>query len=98
MCLDSVFADEVVDLLKVDVEGYELPVIRGAAGLLHDGNRAPRAIFIEVHPAAWKRFGITERSFLESLWQAGYGVSDLAGNDVSGTTEYCAIVAKKEAN
>jgi hypothetical protein len=95
VCLDSVFADEPVDLLKIDVEGYELHVLRGAAGLLNDANRAPRAVFVEVHPSAWEGFGVTDRSFLEELWQAGYRVSDLAGNDVSEITEHGAIVAQR---
>jgi len=98
VCLDSVFAKQPIHLLKIDVEGYELHVIRGAAGLLNDARRAPRAVFVEVHPAAWEQFDVTDRSLLESLWQAGYRVSDLSGGEVSRITEHGVIVAQREAN
>lgn len=95
--LDSMFASEQLDLLKIDVEGYEQHVLRGAAELLHDEERAPRAIFLEVHPFAWESFGVTDRSLLETLWQAGYRVSDLAGKDVRKIDEYGVIVAQRDA-
>ncbi|HXU29407.1 MAG TPA: FkbM family methyltransferase, partial [Thermoanaerobaculia bacterium] len=39
--------DPPVDLLKIDVEGYEGPVLRGAEKLLA---RARPALFVEIHP------------------------------------------------
>lgn len=98
VCLDSVFVKEPVHLLKIDVEGYELHVIRGAAGLLNDADRAPRALFVEVHPASWEQFGVTDRALLESLWQVGYKVTDVAGNPVSEITEHGAILAQRKTN
>ncbi len=38
------------DLVKIDVEGYELEVLAGAAPLLADRESRPRAIFLELHP------------------------------------------------
>ena len=38
-----------VSLMKVDVEGHELAVLRGAAGLLSDVYARPRVIFLEYH-------------------------------------------------
>src|SRR5581483_151830 len=42
---------EPFDVAKIDVEGYEYEVLRGAAALLADSTRRPRAIFIELHCA-----------------------------------------------
>jgi FkbM family methyltransferase len=37
------------DVVKIDVEGHELEVLRGAAPLLRDPDRRPRTVFLEVH-------------------------------------------------
>jgi FkbM family methyltransferase len=58
--LDAYFADRRVDILKIDVEGYEEAVLRGAHRLL-TAARKPRAIFIEVHPFAWHETGATSQ-------------------------------------
>lgn len=55
---------EAIDLLMVDVEGAELPVLRGLPwGELEIGK-----IFCELHPYAWAGFGYSEqdmRTFLQ---------------------------------
>jgi FkbM family methyltransferase len=48
--LDSIFPNQKLDILKIDVEGYEERALRGAAGLLRDVRRRPRTILVEVHP------------------------------------------------
>src|SRR5438128_4071864 len=53
VCLDSIFPDRPVDLMKIDVEGFEEVVLRGAVSLLKSETRAPRVVCIEVHPYAW---------------------------------------------
>ncbi len=53
--LDSLVADgRRVDFIKIDVEGYELQVLRGAQRILEE--HKPR-MFLEVHPVLLKRFG-----------------------------------------
>jgi FkbM family methyltransferase len=52
-----------VDLLKIDVEGFEAEVLRGARGLLERGPR----VALELHLDHIKRFGESARSVLQVL-------------------------------
>jgi hypothetical protein len=93
--LDTVFLNQKLDLLKIDVEGYEESALRGAAELLRDVGRRPRAILVEVHPDAWAAAtGGTSDSLLDFLSSCGYEVSDLSGQPVRRLTAYGEIVAK----
>jgi FkbM family methyltransferase len=65
--LDSVFEHRRLDILKIDVEGYEEAVLRGAVRLLGDRNRRPRMVLMEVHPYAWPALGTTGESLLDNL-------------------------------
>lgn len=91
--LDSAFPDTPVNLLKIDVEGFEEPVLRGAQHLLADPMRRPRAIVVEVHPFAWEAVGTTSDSILESLTRNRYRVASLAGEPVARISEYGHIIA-----
>ena len=77
--LDEVFAGRRVDLLKVDVEGYEQHVLQGGLRLLQDPARAPRVITLELHPEAWPAIGSSgagssskPTSFLNSFSMSGF--------------------------
>lgn len=64
--IDSLHLDDV-DLIKIDVEGYEGPVVRGARETLL---RCRPAVFIEQAGNEAKNFGLPENEaadFLESL-------------------------------
>jgi len=50
--LDKFFMNQTLDILKIDVEGYELEVLKGAVNILLSPSR-PRCIFVEVHPCFW---------------------------------------------
>jgi FkbM family methyltransferase len=91
--LDDVFPDGRVDVLKIDVEGYEERVLEGAFGLLRDEKRKPRLLFIEIHPYAWKELGTTDASLLDLLRRFGYTVTDLSGNPVHEMTRYGEVIA-----
>jgi FkbM family methyltransferase len=91
--LDGVFEKERVDLLKIDVEGFEEPVLEGARALMGDAQRRPRFILIEVHPYAWAAVGTTSQSLLDLLRDCGYRAETLAAEPVCEIREYGHIVA-----
>ncbi|HSS19401.1 MAG TPA: FkbM family methyltransferase [Pyrinomonadaceae bacterium] len=95
--LDEFFADQKLDLLKIDVEGFEEKVLQGAASLLTDAARSPRVIFIEVHPYAWPDVGTTSESFLQRLGQFGYRVQELSGERTQRIENYGEVLAYKVA-
>lgn len=64
------------DVLKVDVEGAEALVLRGAARLLGGGlGPPPRAVFIEIHPAMLAALGDDEAGLRGALAAAGYALA-----------------------
>lgn len=58
------------DLIKIDVEGAEMRVLRGAEGLLRKG--AVRELFIEMHPDRLLRDGTPAEELERWLAQLGY--------------------------
>lgn len=90
--LDACWGDRPLDVLKLDVEGHEEQVLRGATGLLSRRDR-PRLIFIEVHPYAWGASGTSSASLLALLAEHGYRVTLLDGSPVGVIDFYGEIVA-----
>jgi FkbM family methyltransferase len=70
--LDAILAGhrERIDLLKVDVEGYEKPVFEGAPETL----ARTRAIYFEVYERNFERFGYSTRDVLCMLDEGGFAV------------------------
>ena len=66
------------DLMKIDVEGAELLVLRGAGKLL--GESYP-TIILAVHPY-WLPTGQSSQQIFELLTRYGYTLYDSAGNPV----------------
>jgi len=91
--LDEILPNRRADVLKIDVEGYEEAVLRGAGGLLGDPARRPRAIFVEVHPFAWGDLGTTTESLLDTLQSRRYRATALSGRPVPQIADYGEIVA-----
>jgi Methyltransferase FkbM domain len=78
--LSSVLRDlelDHVDLLKIDVEGAELDVLKGMSGIPED--KRPRIVFVEVHgflhAAAEAQFAASVEGLLS---RAGYTLSELS--------------------
>lgn len=96
--LDTAVPSGRVDILKVDVEGFEEHVLRGAAGVLGNPQRRPRVIFIEVHPYAWKTAGTTSESLLGVLRGHGYDVFHVDGRPVEVPIDwYGEMVARRNS-
>ena len=65
-------------LLKIDVEGYEVAVLRGAQGILSRKDRP--ALAFEYYPEAFQQYGVATESFNELLsGYALYYVDDFEG-------------------
>lgn len=91
--LDRFWGDRRLDLLKLDVEGHEEQVLRGATGLLARRER-PRTIFIEVHPYAWGRLGTSSDTLLGLLVEHGYEVTHVDGRPVHIIDDYGEVIAR----
>jgi FkbM family methyltransferase len=64
-----------IDLLKIDVEGYELPVLYGAPEIL----KATRCIYFEVSKAHFRHFGYDIGAVLALLEGCGFLLLKLDG-------------------
>ncbi|HLX10637.1 MAG TPA: FkbM family methyltransferase [Thermoanaerobaculia bacterium] len=65
------------DLIKIDVEGYELAVVAGARAVLA-GSRPP--LFLEIHPDRLRELGGSAGELVDLLAGLGYGFRDLDGS------------------
>lgn len=83
-----------MDVLKIDVEGFEQAVLEGASRLLADPRRKPRAIFMEAHPFAWGRSGASSAALLSLLERHGYGAFSTQGDSLTAITDYGEVVAR----
>ena len=71
--LDSFCSEENlshIDLLKLDVEGSEVPALKGATGLL--SRRAVLGLFVELTPKNLEKAGHTRFSLIGELVSQGY--------------------------
>lgn len=66
--LDSVLFK--VDFMKIDVEGYEAHVLRGASELIESGN--PLSMIVEVWPSKIRETGEDPLDFLKWLQSQGF--------------------------
>ncbi len=94
--LDEFFADKKLDIIKIDVEGYEEKVLLGAMDILRRKSGCPRAIFIEAHPYAWNNYGTTDKAIIAILRDAGYRVQNINAETLSSIKDYGNIVAVKD--
>lgn len=77
MPLDNL-VEKKVDLLKIDVEGYEYTVLEGSNKIIDKWH--PR-ILLEVKDQHQKRAGHTSKELIAFLVQKGYPMPESIGND-----------------
>jgi FkbM family methyltransferase len=68
------------DVVKIDVEGYELAALRGARRILEENQPL---LFLEIHPARIVELGGSIRELSDLLSAFGYRIFDLDGTPVT---------------
>ena len=71
--LDNFLQGKKVDFIRMDVEGYELEILKGAEMSLSSGNK-PKYFFIEVHSELLHKKNSSAREVLEFLGKYGYDI------------------------
>jgi FkbM family methyltransferase len=71
--LDEFFIKEGIspDFIKIDVEGYEMSVLKGAHNIM-GSKRCP--ILCELHPGYWNELGYDWDGLEQFLYQLGYDI------------------------
>ncbi len=80
------------DVVKIDVEGAELDVLRGARQVL---SRSGAHVFIEFHPTVWRVHGIAAADIEREIARLGFAAQPLdAAYDVWKTEGVCARLVR----
>lgn len=82
--LDEIIGARRIDVLKIDVEGYEGRVLAGSLDVLR---RCHPAVFVEIHPHMLSPFGDSARSVVDRL-RAEYEEVELYENAESRLTPF----------
>lgn len=91
--LDTILRNKHIDIIKIDVEGFEEKVLEGASHLLSDKATRPRFLYIEVHPFAWPAIGVSDQTLLKFLNQNDYRILTNDDNPVDRIDKWGEIVA-----
>lgn len=67
--LDKILADESPSLIKIDVEGFEKPVLLGAQSVL--ANASLHSVIMELNGSG-ERYGFNESAILEMMFDHGF--------------------------
>jgi FkbM family methyltransferase len=93
--IDTFFGERAVDMIKIDVEGYEEKVLKGGKRIFTNNSLGPRLMYIEVHPYMWSIVGTTSESFLSLIKECNYKALSLNGESIEQISDYGEIVAYK---
>ncbi len=72
--LDDFLRGKEVDFVRMDVEGYELEILKGASKFLATEDHKPKAFFIEVHSELLHKKNSSAKEIVEFLGNYGYEV------------------------
>ena len=85
-----------LDVIKIDVEGAELDVLRGARETI--AQRGPAlSLFVELHPSAWPALGITRADVESELRRQHLTLEPLPGVADPWTTEGVCVRVRSTA-
>jgi FkbM family methyltransferase len=70
---DIIDAGTSIDLIKIDAEGFEPDIIRGAVSTIQRSRNI--RLVIELSPSSWSGQGHNPKQFLESLVRLGFKLS-----------------------
>jgi FkbM family methyltransferase len=83
------------DFMKVDVEGFELSVLRGARETIRRAGRG-LALFVEMHPSVWPVIGTSKAEMLAELDAQQLDIVSLAPtSDVWALEGICVRLARR---
>jgi FkbM family methyltransferase len=88
MTIDEFCAKEqiVPDFIKIDVEGSELDVLRGARETIRK-RRGKLALFVEMHPSLWPAIGVGQEDVEAELRHQGLAATSLTPSGGTWTVE-----------
>jgi FkbM family methyltransferase len=90
--IDSLFADKKISLLKIDVDGHEIDVLKGAKEVIR---KQKPIIFLEFAPKIMKDIGLAPNEITEFLKEAGYNnikIWDNFGNLIKLTNDWSELL------
>lgn len=77
--LDTIVFKEPIDFIKIDCEGYELPILKGAYGLIEEDQPV---IIVEQKPNKSQTYGWGQHDAIEYLiWKHNYRIIDRVIDD-----------------
>ena len=78
--VDSFCAEKQItpNFIKIDVEGFELAVLRGARQIIQSADK-DLALFVELHPGLWPKLGWSRQDLENELAEQGLQVEPWKG-------------------
>ena len=102
--LDQAIPEQRLDLLKIDVQGFEVEVLKGAQQILQ--TNPDLLIYIEFWPHGLRKAGSDPQELLDILHKAGFSLSRHAkacdyepftyrANEWTRSTQFCNLIAAR---